>query len=196
MINFDVLIAGMKFSIKISFILSIVVILAVISCKRLEEFPPEPVISFLDFEKIYNATDSIYDRGTLKFEFTDGDGDIGLGKLDTFPPFNPGSRYYYNLIIDYYEVRNGVETPVFLTFYNAVTEEFDTVYLSARIPLLTPKGSNKALSGDIYDTIFIYNYNSDFDTLFLKFLIVDRALNESNTERTPYIVRTASQETD
>lgn len=196
MINFDVLNAGMKFSIKISFILSIAVILAVISCKRIEEFPPEPVISYLDFEKIFNETDSIYDRGILKFEFTDGDGDLGLSKLDTFPPFNPGSRYYYNLIIDYYEVRNGVETPVFLTFYNAVTEEFDTVYLSARIPLLTPKGSNKALTGDIYDTIFIYNYNSDFDTLFLKFLIVDRALNESNTERTPYIVRTAPQETE
>ena len=184
----------MKFPIKISLILTILVALAVISCRRAEEFPPEPVISFLDFEKIFNETDSVYDQGILKFEFTDGDGDLGLAKMDTFPPFNPGSKYYYNLIIDYYEVRNGVETPVYLTFYNAVTEKFDTVYLSARIPLLTPKGSNKALSGEIHDTVFIYNYYSDFDTLFLKFMIVDRALHESNTERTPYIVRTASPE--
>jgi hypothetical protein len=184
----------MNFPTKISFILSILAVLAVISCRRIEEFPPEPVITFMEFEKIFNATDSIYDRGILKFEFTDGDGDLGLAKSDTFPPFNPGSKYYYNLIIDYYEVRNGVETPVYLTFYNAVTEEFDTVYLSARIPLLTPRGSNKSLSGDIHDTIFIYNYNSDFDTLFLEFYIVDRALHESNTERTPYIVRNASQE--
>jgi len=184
----------MKFPIKISLILSILVVLAVISCRRIEEFPPEPAISFMEFEKIFNETDSIYDRGILKFEFTDGDGDLGLGDADTFPPFNPGSKYYYNLIIDYFEVRNGVETPVYLTFYNAVTEEFDTVYLSARIPLLTPRGSNKALSGEINDTLFIYNYASDFDTLFLEFMIVDRALHESNTERTPYIVRTLAQE--
>jgi len=179
----------MKFSIKISLILSALAILAFISCKRMEEFPPEPVISYLDFVRIFNETDSIYDRGILKFEFTDGDGDLGLAKGDTFPPFNPGSKYYYNLIIDYFEVRNGVETPVALTFYNSETEQFDTVYLSARIPLLTPKGSNKALSGEINDTIFIYNYYSDYDTLFIKFKIVDRALHESNLESTPYIVR-------
>jgi len=180
----------MKYHIKVNLILSVLVILAVISCRRIEEYPPEPVISFLDFEKIYNETDSIYNRGILKFEFTDGDGDLGLDDGDTFPPFNPGSKYYYNLIIDYYEVRKGVETPVAITFYNNETEKFDTVYLSARIPLLTPKGTNKSISGDIYDTVFIYNYYSDFDTLFLKFKIVDRALHESNVEETPYIVRT------
>lgn len=179
----------MKLPIKISLILSILVILAVISCKRIDDYPPEPTITYLDFEKIFNETDSIYDRGILKFEFTDGDGDLGLAKSDTFFPFNPGSKYYYNLIIDYFEVRNGVETPVWLTFFNSETQQFDTVYLSARIPLLTPKGSNKALSGEINDTLFIYNYYSDFDTLFLKFRIVDRALHESNIETTPYIVR-------
>jgi hypothetical protein len=82
-----------------------------------------------------------------------------------------------------------VETPVYLTFYNAVTQQFDTVFLSARIPLLTPKGSNKSISGEIHDTLFIYNYNSPYDTLFFKFNIIDRALNESNQERTEYIVR-------
>jgi hypothetical protein len=179
----------MKFTIKIGLILPTLVVLALISCKRIEEFPPEPSISYLNFEKIFNETDSIYDQGILKFEFTDGDGDIGLAKSDTFPPFNPGSKYYYNLIIDYWEVRNGIETAVPLTFFNSETQTFDTVYLSARIPLLTPKGSNKALTGDIYDTLFIYNYYSDFDTLFLKFKIVDRALHESNLERTDYIVR-------
>jgi hypothetical protein len=181
----------MKYQIKVNLILSAFIMLAIISCKRMEEYPIEPVISFLDFEKLYNETDSVYDRGILKFEFTDGDGDLGLADIDTFPPFNPGSKYYYNLIIDYFEVRNGVETPVSLTFYNSETEEFDTVYLSARFPLLTPKGTNKAISGDIYDTLFIYNYYSDFDTLFLKFRIVDRALHESNVETTPYIVRKA-----
>lgn len=179
----------MKCPVKLRLILSLVIVLTGISCRRIEDFPPEPVISFLDFEKIFNVTDSIYDQGILKFEFTDGDGDLGLAKGDTFPPFNPGSKYYYNLIIDFYELRNGVETYVPITFYNQETEQYDTVYLSARIPLLTPRGSNKALIGEIHDTLFIYNYLSDYDTLFFKFRIVDRALNESNEERTPYIVR-------
>jgi hypothetical protein len=156
---------------------------------RLEEFPPEPEISYTGFERLLNETDSIYDRGVLMFDYQDGDGDLGLAKGDTFPPYNPGSRYYYNLIIDYYEVRNGVETPVAITFYNEESQQYDTVYLSARIPLLTPKGSNKAITGEIHDTVFMYNYFSDYDTLFFEFRIVDRALNESNTERTPYIVR-------
>jgi hypothetical protein len=179
----------MKIIIKISLILSTLAVIAVNSCTRIEEYPPEPVITYLGFEKILDTTGTIYESGILKFEFTDGDGDLGLAKNDTFPPFNPGSKYYFNLIIDYYEVRYGVETQVPLVFYNNVTEQYDTVYLSARIPLLTPKGSNKAISGDIHDEVFIYNYNSDFDTLFLKFKIVDRALHESNTEKTPYIVR-------
>jgi hypothetical protein len=179
----------MKISIKIKVFLPLIIILAAISCNRTEEFPPEPSISYIGFEKLLNTTDSIYDRGILKFSFKDGDGDIGLRKRDTFPPFNPGSKYYYNLIIEYYEVRNGVETYVPLVFYNANTQQFDTVYLSARIPMLIPEGSNKPLSGEIHDTLFVYNYNSPFDTLFLQFYIVDRALNESNVERTEYIVR-------
>ena len=86
-------------------------------------------------------------------------------------------------------MQNGVETEVPLTFYNPGTQEFDTISLSARIPLLVPKNVKRSISGDIFDTLFMYNYNSDFDTLFFKFYIVDRALNESNVETTPYIVR-------
>lgn len=179
----------MKNHVKLLLILSLLAAIAAIACKRIDEYPPEPTIRYLEFEKIFNEVDSVYDRGILKFEFTDGDGDLGLAKGDTFPPFNPGSKYYYNLIIDYFEVQNGIETPVYLTFYNSSTQKFDTVYLSARIPLLTPKGSNRSISGEINDTLFIYNYNSEFDTLFFKFHIIDRALHESNEERTEYIVR-------
>ena len=179
----------MKNRVKLILIMSLLIGVAGISCKRIDEYPIEPVIKYMAFEKMFNETDSIYDRGILKFEYTDGDGDLGLAKKDTFPPYNPGSKYYYNLLIDFYEVQNGVETPVTLTFWDAINEKFDTVYLSARIPQLTPKGSNRSISGDIYDTLFIYNYNSPYDTLFFKFRIVDRALHESNEERTEYIVR-------
>lgn len=179
----------MKPCIKILVFSLLLVGVVAVSCRRIDEYPPEPSIKFVEFEKIYNFTDSIYDRGILKFEYTDGDGDIGLEDTDTFPPFNPGSKYYYNLIIDFYEVQHGVETKVPLTFFNPGTQEFDTISLSARIPLLVPKGVERSISGDIFDTLFIYNYNSDFDTLFFKFFIVDRALHESNEEKTSYIVR-------
>lgn len=175
--------------VKIMRILPILLALVVISCERTEEYPIEPKITFIEFEKFYNPELKAYDQGVLKFEFTDGDGDLGLAEGDTFPPFNPGSKYYYNLIIDFFEVRNGVETRVPIVFFNSVTQVYDTVFLSARMPLLLPKGVTRPLSGEIYDTLFIYNFNSPYDTLFLEFYIVDRALHESNVERTGYITR-------
>ncbi len=179
----------MKDWIKIVLISVILLAMAAVSCRRINEYPPEPEIKFSQFEKMYNATDSIYDRGILKFEYTDGDGDLGLEPGDTFPPFNYESKYYYNLIIDYYELRKGVETEVPLTYYNPTTGGYDTISLSARIPLLVDKNVTRSISGDIFDTLFMYNYNSNYDTLFFKFYIVDRALHESNVEQTPYIIR-------
>lgn len=179
----------MKAWIKLTVFLLLMAGIVSVSCRRIDEYPPEPSIEFSEFEKIYNPTDSIYDRGILKFEYTDGNGDLGLETGDTFPPFNFGSKYYYNLIIGYHELRNGVETEVPLTFFNPTTQEFDTISLSARIPLLVPKNVERSISGEIFDTLFMYNYNSNFDTLFFTFYIVDRALNESNVEKTPYIVR-------
>lgn len=179
----------MKLLLKIIFLSLVIIGVANSACRKLDEYPPEPWIQFSSFEAFLNTTDSIFDRGVLKFEYQDGDGDIGLAKGDTLPPYNYGSQYYYNLIIDYFEVRNGIETQVPLTYYNPNTQKFDTVSLSARIPLLIPKNVKKSISGDIYDTLFMYNYNSEFDTLFFEFYIIDRAFHESNRERTPYIRR-------
>jgi hypothetical protein len=179
----------MKPWIKLTVILILMLGIVSVSCRRMDEYPPEPSIKFMEFEKIPKYNDTIFERGILKFEYTDGDGNLGLEDGDTFPPFNPESKYYYNLIIDFWEVRDGVETEVPLTFYNPSTQEFDTISLSARIPVLVPKNVERPISGEIFDTLFMYNYNSDYDTLFFKFYIVDRALNESNVETTPYIVR-------
>ena len=52
-------------------------------CESVEDFPDEPQITFksLDIEGPNSAT--------LKINFTDGDGDIGLSEADTLPPFCP-----------------------------------------------------------------------------------------------------------
>jgi len=174
---------------KISLILILILIFGSPSCKKKESFPDIPVIDFLGMQKIYNPSLNIYDRGILKISYKDGNGDIGLSQGDTFAPYNPGSRYYYNLIINYYELQNGVLTLVPIVVYNPQTEKFDTLSLSARVPVLTPSGRNKAIQGTITDTIYIYNFNSSFDTIGFDVTLVDRALNESNTVSTPLFIR-------
>ncbi len=94
----------------------------------------------------------------------------------TQPPFDSGSPYYYNYIIDYYEKQNG-------SFVKLVT----TVPFSARIPYLTPDDPNKAIKGYIVDTILL-NPKPAHDTVKFKFFIYDRALHKSNVDSTPPII--------
>jgi len=178
----------MKSKIKISHILIILLGVMIFSCKKYEKFPPEPKIEYLGFEKIFNATDSIYDRGVLMLSYTDGDGDLGLEKNDTFPPYNYGSKYYYNMIIKYFEIQEGKITEVYITYYNPSTQEFDTITQNARMPTFI-SDADKSISGEIYDTLFMYNYNSDYDSILFEAYIIDRALNESNVVRTDTIIR-------
>ncbi|MCD4791393.1 MAG: hypothetical protein K8R37_15470 [Bacteroidales bacterium] len=148
------------------------------SCKKMEEYPVIPAIEYENFIKLYNS-----DRGVFKISFTDGDGDIGLTQNDTLPP------YEYNLFITYYEIHYGDTVEVILTKYNHETGQYDTLTFNGRIPMLTPEGSNKSIKGEIEDTLFIYNYSSDFDTIMFDAYIVDRALNKSNIIQTPLIIR-------
>lgn len=164
-------------------------ILGFVSCKKVQKFSEIPRIEYIHFEKIYNPDLGISDRGVLSFSFEDGDGDIGLNNNDTLPPFNASSEYHYNLIITYFEMQNGELVEVPILWYNPQTEQYDTLSLSARIPNLSPLGTNKAINGEIHDTLFIYNYNSTFDTIKFEASIYDRALHESNTISTPLIIR-------
>lgn len=167
----------------------IIFLIGIGSCKKVEKFPITPYIEYRGFEMLFNPDLGIYDRGVLSFYFQDGDGDIGLNSGDTAPPYNADSEYHYNLIINYLEMQNGVITEVPILWYNPVTQQYDTLTMSARIPNLTPSGINKAISGEIYDTLFIYNFNSEFDTIMIEAFIYDRALHPSNTISTPLIVR-------
>ncbi len=155
-------------------ILLVVVVGALYSCKKSEEFPVIPELKFEEFLKEYDPSLGIYNRGILKVSFTDGDGDIGLRPNDTVPP------YKYNLFINYYEIQNGDTVRVIIT---------DTTDFYARIPMLTPTGSNKSIKGEIEDTLFMYNFNSQFDTIMFDVRLVDRKLHKSNVVKTPLIYR-------
>jgi hypothetical protein len=153
------------------------------ACRKKDVYPVEPEIKFENFITIYNYGQSYPERGVLVFSFTDGDGDIGLFQDDTIPPYD------YNLFISYFEIQNGDTIEVFLTQTDPATGDVDTLNFNGRIPILTPFGSNKSISGEVEDTIFIHNPASPFDTIMFKAYIVDRALHHSNTITTPLIVR-------
>jgi len=169
----------------VKYILVFLLLAAMISaCKKYEDYPPEPAIEFMDFTKLRDAQ-GIDQRGVLRFSFSDGDGNIGLYNSDTLPPYD------YNLFIRYFEKQNGTFREVFLitpNYINDSTIVYDTATFNGRIPILTPAGKNKAISGEIEDTLFVNNPLSAFDTIMFEVYIKDRELNVSNTIQTPPII--------
>jgi hypothetical protein len=152
-----------------------VVVLATPSCMKEEKFSDIPQIAFENFTLEFD-TGNYATRGYLTISFKDGDGDIGLRTDQKEPPYNPGSPYYYNYIIDYYEQQNGVFVKV----------DLDPSF-NARIPYLTPSDLNKAIKGFIVDTLGLSPVPVH-DTIKFKFFIYDRALHKSNVDSTPPII--------
>ena len=149
------------------------------ACKKPVNFSDIPEIKFISFEKYKdNQTE---DGAILTFSFKDGDGDIGLHEWETFPPFDSTSVYYYNFFCDYYEKRNGIFTKIdSVENINGMMLPFN---LNARIPRLS-KLQKEPIHGDIFITMpYYYDKSSPYkDTIQLKFYIVDRKLNKSNSE--------------
>ncbi len=153
----------------------IVCLLLLASCMKKEVYSDVPVIAFQSFTPVYD-TAKVMVKGYLTISFRDGNGDIGLQPGETQPPYDTGSIYYYNFIIDYYELIHG-----------KFVKLQSTVPFSARIPYLTPDDPNKAIKGIIVDTLTL-NPKPVHDTVKFKFFIYDRALHKSNVDSTPPII--------
>lgn len=159
------------------------------ACKKFEEFPIEPVIVYEDFVLLLNTQSGITERGVIKFNYTDGDGDLGLSPWDTLFPFHREGDYYYNMIIRYFEQQNGEFVEVPIVVWNNETQQYDTLTFNSRFPVLTPYGGNMNIKGLFQDTVFVYNPLSEYDTIMFKVSIYDRALHLSNEIETPPIIR-------
>lgn len=146
------------------------------SCRKFEEYPPEPQITYNDFVLYLNPETGITEVGVLSVQYIDGDGDIGLDQGDTLAPFHPEGDFHYNFKVRYFEQQQGhlVEVPV---------------NFNARIPPLIPKDQTKSVKGIIEQEVYIYNPASSYDTILFKVQLIDRALNISNEISTPLIVR-------
>ncbi len=145
-----------------------------VSCQKEETYPIIPEIEFDHFVKLWNPQTMIFERGVFAISFKDGDGDIGLWDSETEAPYD------YNLFVNYYEIQNGDSVRVVIS---------DSNEFNARIPILTPQGYHKSISGLIEDTLFIHNYQSTFDTIMFDAYIMDRALHKSNVVNTGWFLR-------
>ena len=156
-------------------IITTIVLLGSLSCKKIESLPDIPSISFKSFILI-DTIDALGNEGKigeLIFDFEDGDGDIGLTQPDSLSVDSTNFNLFFTLFgkIDgeFIEVsENDLETP-----------------LNYRIPYIEKEGQNKTLIGEI-QVDFIYLL-FEYDTIKYSFFIVDRALHKSNVETTPEI---------
>jgi len=172
----------MKFYVKITFFL---LILSSVSCLKLESYPNEPEIEYLDFISDGNTA-------TISFSFTDGDGNIGLSQNQLDPPFDTSSFFYYNLYINYFEMMNGswvrgTADPLGNNFPTA-----DSITFAYRLENITPIGQNKALKGEIEITMEPYYFNSysnHNDSIRYEIMLIDRSQNISNIIQSPLIER-------
>jgi hypothetical protein len=166
----------MKFSLSTS-AKYLAVLLLLAGCKKVVDYPNEPVISFLTLlsKDSTDVLDNPVKRVTLTFHLTDGDGDVGLKITDTIGPFNKDSAFYYNLYLQEYKKENGsfteVPAPGGLRKY--------------RIPNLSPTGQNKTLIADISVTVeypFSQANPLPFNEFRYVYWVFDRSFNESNRD--------------
>lgn len=148
-------------------------------CTKQEDYPIEPSVTFKDF--VIQG-----DSAKLVFEFTDGDGDLGLDDTAILPPFDPNSYYHYNLYLRYFE-KDATNN-----WKPGVTLSGDTLVFRYRVKPFTTTPQGKGIKGTMEVSLSPYFYNPLSATnSHVKFTIelIDRSLNKSNLEETPEIIR-------
>ncbi len=155
----------------------VVIVLFAISCKKPDEFPDTPVVTYKDIYSTRNAQG--YDQKMIVLlNFTDGDGDVGYKAVGENGSIydDPSSEYYNNYVAKLFKYSNG-----------AWAEYPTIVPLGGRLPYLTPIGKNKALKGEISCEVDVPLHAVE-DTFRLDIFIYDRALHKSNVVTTSEIV--------
>jgi hypothetical protein len=157
-------------------VITTLVILALGSCRKIEQLPPVPLVKFTRFT-VFDTLTMLgkFKAGRLDFYFEDGDGDVGL------PPPVGNATDATDLYLTLFRKKGGVMV--------GSSDKNDVLlpYPSYRIPFMTRLGVNKILRGTI-SVSFLYMFYSPGDTIKYDFYIKDRALNESNVASTGEIV--------
>jgi hypothetical protein len=170
----------MKMRTKIHFIFSFTILIGLLSsCFKKEEYPIEPVIT-------YDSYKFIGDSLELTFNFTDGDGDLGLNDNDTLTPYDTSSFFQYNLYIHYFEKNDLVG------WENGLNLAGDTVIFPYRIEPILTNGKAKGIKGKMEVNLSHLYYNPlsmESDTIKYTIQLIDKALNKSNIIESAVIIR-------
>lgn len=159
----------------IKYLFALCVLSIFVACYEIKEYPPEPEIEYKSFSvrDTIDALDNPVLSGTLRLHFVDGDGDIGHEEsMDT-----TNEDTNKNLFIDLLKKEEGSYQEVEL----AVPYEY-------RIPFFETTANNPTLEGDIIVSEINFNGPYEGDTIKLRFYLIDRAGNKSNTEVTQEVV--------
>jgi hypothetical protein len=152
------------------------VLLLMISCNEIDPvYPDEPVVDYQGFG-LFITTDPLGNNtlvGQLTFDFTDGDGNLGLPPLIDTTDLNLPDTVKFNFFLQLYDLQNYE--------YVQIPEE-DGGILKYRIPYLNKQPLSGTMDLKISYPIIIY------DTIFYTFYIYDRDFNRSNIDSTDVIV--------
>jgi hypothetical protein len=148
------------------------------SCVETEPVSPIPQVTFesLEIYLAYDILGNLKPMADLKFQYIDGDADLGMYRSDTVPDPTGWDERNYNLYLVPFKKVDAEYTaiatdstnppPYYKIWYN---EKLDRV------------GQNKTVKGTV--TITIEDLPQE-DTIRFDFYIRDRANNKSNVEST------------
>ena len=151
-------------------------LLLMISCNEVDPvYPDEPVVDYQGFG-LYITTDPLGNNtliGQLTFDFTDGDGNLGLLPLVDTSDLNLPDTVKFNFFLQLYDLQGyeWVEIP-----------DEDGGKPKYRIPYLNKQPLSGTMDLEISYPVIKY------DTIFYTFYIYDRDYNRSNTDSTDVIV--------
>ncbi len=151
-------------------------LLLMISCNDIDPvYPDEPVVDYQGFG-LFISVDGLGNPtliGNLSFDFTDGDGNLGLLPLVDTSDLSVPDTVKFNFFLQLYDLQNYefVEIP-----------DEDGGVLKYRIPYLDKQPLKGTMDLEISYPVILY------DTIYYTFWIYDRDYNRSNIDTTDIFV--------
>jgi hypothetical protein len=151
---------------KLFFFVSLILVILVYSCDKIQSYPPEPVLTYKSHKvtKSYDGLDNLNTDVSFTFEYCDGDGDLIVSYADS-------ASIYSHLYIYLYEKQNGA--------YKSIASDTILFWLQYA-EFMNRDGLNKTFKGSMtYNHIF--DKNNTYDTIKFEWYVIDYELHKSNT---------------
>lgn len=172
--------------------LLLLLVLVLGSCRKEPHYPNTPEIEFKRIEQVHLPEEFGIRRDEISIVigFRDGDGNLGLSAratADTTAPFNEGSQFYNNFVVNLLIRQQNPAGDYTFVPYEFPVEGFD---LSGRFPRISNDERQEPLEGEIKYTMreeFTSDLFNPGDVIKFEVFIYDRNLpipNKSNVVMT------------